>query len=300
MSIALGLISEADPLDCSSEPATLDRAFRDLARRAPELSKSYRAATPYPFIVIDDFLPGDVAEQVLADFPSPNSQVWRRLPAADQFNKLALSDDRLMPKSIRSLVHELNSGGFLQVLEEITGIGKLVADTKLVGGGLHQIDRGGHLNVHVDYSHHPETMLNRRLNLILYLNKDWNDDFGGHFELWDAKVTRCEHRIAPLFNRCVIFSTTSYSYHGHPEPLTCPDGVTRKSIALYYYSNGRPEEAGPVLEHNTLFRLRPGDRFSLGNFLVRSASSGWVRDLTPPVLYRSLRRAWNRSPRLKK
>jgi Rps23 Pro-64 3,4-dihydroxylase Tpa1-like proline 4-hydroxylase len=300
MTSAVQLTAEARRLERGIAHPSLDETFESLSRRARELAKNYQRATPYPFAVIDDFLPTEVAERLLADFPSPRSEVWRRLPSADQFNKLTLSDDRLMPESIRSVVHELNSGAFLRILEEITGIGKLLADTKLVGGGLHQIDRGGHLNVHVDYSHHPETMLNRRLNLILYLNKDWKEEFGGHFELWDAKVTRYEHRIAPLFNRCVIFSTTSYSYHGHPEPLTCPDGFTRKSIALYYYSNGRPEENGPIVEHNTLFRLRPGDRFSLGNFLVRSVSSGWVRDLTPPVFYRWLRWAWNRSPRLKK
>jgi Rps23 Pro-64 3,4-dihydroxylase Tpa1-like proline 4-hydroxylase len=272
----------------------LQNAFRDLAERAGDLASAYQNGRPYPFIVLDDFLPADLAEEMLAEFPPTNSEIWHRNRMADQFNKLTLSKENLLPPSIRSLVHELNSGSFLEILEKITGIANLIPDPKLVGGGLHQIDRSGRLNVHVDYSHHPENRLNRRLNLILYLNKSWPEEYGGHFEIWDRNLRRCEHRIAPLFNRCVIFSTTSYSYHGHPEPLTCPEGVGRKSIALYYYSNGRPEEPGPIVEHNTLFRLRPGDRFSVGTYLVRTASSGWIRDLMPPLFYRWLRTVWNR------
>jgi hypothetical protein len=269
-------------------------AFRELAERAEELAPCFRQASPYPFLVIDDFLSAEVVEVLVRDFPAPGAEIWHRCLTADQHNKLALSHESLIPASIRNLIHELNSGYFLELLEQITGINNLVADTKLVGGGLHQIERGGKLNVHVDYSHHPNNRLNRRLNLILYLNENWREEYGGHFEIWDRKVRRCEHRIAPLVNRCVLFATSSYSFHGHPEPLACPEGMTRKSVALYYYSNGRPEEPGPVVEHNTLFHLRPGEQFSWNNFVVRLASSGWVRDLTPPLFYRWLRAGWNR------
>jgi hypothetical protein len=282
------------PVAENSLATAIQQGLRDFGGRVKDLVPVYASTKPYPFIVIDDFLPPAIADEVLAEFPSPRSEIWHRCRTADQHNKLALSHESMMPSAIRTLIHELNSGFFLEILEELTGIGNLVADTKLVGGGLHQIERGGKLNVHVDYSHHPGNRLNRRLNLILYLNRDWRDEYGGHFEIWDRHVKQCEHRIAPLFNRCVIFSTTRFSYHGHPDPLTCPEGMSRKSIALYYYSHGRPEEPGPIVEHNTLFRLRPGERFSWNNFLVRMASSGWLRDLMPPVLYRWLRGAWNR------
>jgi hypothetical protein len=274
--------------------ASVRRLYQRLAEQAPDLARQFREAKPYPHVVLDDFLPEEVAELVLANFPAPGEDLWTRMPTADQERKLASGPESRLPESARWLIHELNSGTFLDVLEAVTGVGHLVADTKLVAGGLHQIERGGKLSVHVDYSHHPGTNLCRRLNLIVYLNRDWREEYGGHFELWDKDMTRCEKRVAPLWNRAVIFSTTSTSYHGHPEPLTCPEGMTRKSLALYYYSQGRPEEPGPVVRHGTLFRSRPGEKTPLGARLLRLASSGLVQDLMPPLLYRWVRRAWHR------
>jgi hypothetical protein len=178
-------------------------------------------------------------------------------------------------------------------LEKITGVQNLIADGKILGGGLHQIQPGGRLNIHVDYSHHPETQLNRRLNLLIYLNRNWREEYGGHFELWDREIKNCVRRVLPSYNRCVIFATSSFSYHGHPEPLTCPPDRSRKSLALYYYSLGRPEEGGEAIEHNTLFYQRPGERLSLQNRFLRAASSTWFKDLLPPILYRGMRRARN-------
>lgn len=219
--------------------------FLGLLERAPELARQFREGRPFPYLVIDDFLPAEIADRLERDYPGPASDFWQRLPAADQRNKLVSNHEARFPDSIRRVIQELNGGTFLKVLEQVTGIADLVADTKLVGGGLHQILRGGHLRVHVDYSHHPGNRLSRRLNLILFLNRGWPEGYGGHFELWDKDVTRCEKKVLPVFNRCVIFATSSTSYHGHPEPLTCPEDRSRKSIALYYYSNGRPEESGP-------------------------------------------------------
>ncbi|NEN95926.1 MAG: 2OG-Fe(II) oxygenase, partial [Moorea sp. SIO3I7] len=133
-----------------------------------------------------------------------------------------------------------------------------------VGGGLHQIEKGGYLKIHADFNRHTKLRLDRRLNLLIYLNKDWQEDYGGHFEMWDTEMTQSQKKILPVFNRCVIFSTTDFSYHGHPEPLTCPEGRTRKSLALYYYSNGRPaEELSKSGDHSTLFKARPGEKLQL-------------------------------------
>lgn len=146
--------------------------------------------------------------------------------------------------------------------------------------------------MHVDFSHHPSNGLYRRLNLLIYLNKEWKEEYGGHFELWTPDIKRCVRRILPIFNRCVVFATSSRSYHGHPEPLSCPPEEARKSLALYYFTRSGPD--GDESIHNTTFVSRPGDRSSIADRFVRIASSGVVRDLIPPLLYRAIRRLWNR------
>jgi hypothetical protein len=122
--------------------------------------------------------------------------------------------------------------------------------------------------------------------LLLYLNKDWRAEFGGHLELWNREMTRCEAKILPVFNRLMVFGTTDFTYHGHPDPLRCPDGMTRKSLALYYFSNGRPAEEISG-DHSTLFRARTEDEFKpTFNQRLRSVA----RDLLPPVVTRRLQK----------
>jgi hypothetical protein len=271
---------------------TVEERFTELYGELNVLAPRYQNAKPVPFIVIDDFLPEAIVEAICADLPDKSSTGWTKLPTEDQKGKYAMSDDTALPPTIRAVIQELNSGYFVRFLEKMTGVPELIADTKLVGGGLHMIERGGKLSVHVDFSHHPTNGLNRRLNLLLYLNKNWREEYGGHFELWSKDIKTCEQRILPLYNRCVVFSTSPISYHGHPEPLNCPDGVTRNSIALYFFSKGRPKEE--EIEHNTLFKSRPNDPFHLSNFLLRTASSDFVRDLVPPIVYKLGRKLWNR------
>ena len=269
---------------------TVDRLRADL----DAIATRYRAALPYPHIVLDDFLPAEVAAAMAAAFPPPDdTRVWNRLPTDDQRGKSSLRHESVLPVPIRRLVHELNSFTMVEFLEQLSGISGLISDPQLVGGGIHQTQRGGKLSVHIDYSHHPRYHLFRRMNLILYLTPEWREEYGGHFELWDAKASGCIYRVLPRFNRCVVFSTSAISYHGQPEPLTCPNSLQRNSVALYYYTN----EATPVPDgetHATVFRSRPGERAPLATQLVRAASSGWFQDLMPPILYRSLRRGWNR------
>jgi Rps23 Pro-64 3,4-dihydroxylase Tpa1-like proline 4-hydroxylase len=167
----------------------------------------------------------------------------------------------------------------LRFLEVLTGIKGIISDPYFTGGGLHQIKRGGKLSVHADFNFHNDLKLDRRINVLVYLNKDWEEAYGGHFELWDRDMSKAQQKILPLFNRCAIFSTTSYSYHGHPTPLACPPDRTRKSIATYYYSNGRPAEE--VNEsHSTLFQqplgVKAEPRFEINRL---------IRAITPPVLF---------------
>jgi hypothetical protein len=288
----MSALTSHNSFDYVSFQAALKRRFEKLCTDVEHLGQKYQSAQPFPFIVIDDFLPDDIAEAVANAVPDKASPDWTKLPTDDQRGKRVLVDESRLPIPARALIQELNAGYFLRFLESLTGIPELISDTKLVGGGLHMIERGGKLSVHVDFSHHPTNGLNRRLNLLLYLSRNWQESYGGHLEFWSRDITSSEQKILPIFNRCAIFSTSPISYHGHPEPLNCPDDMTRNSIALYYFSRGRPQEEEG--EHNTLFKSRPEDSFRFGNFVVRTASSDLVRGLVPPIFYSFARKLWNK------
>jgi Rps23 Pro-64 3,4-dihydroxylase Tpa1-like proline 4-hydroxylase len=222
---------------------------------------SYRNATPFPHIVIEDLLSPELVDFLLQRIPEP--QLAKEQGAADylqmddgsiaQAGKQWVSRELSVDVAFRRLYWELNSGPFVRFLQQLTGIPRLLPDPYLLGGGIHQTLPGGFLRVHADFNQHPDLQLARRLNVLIYLNKDWHDDYGGELELWSTDMSRCERSIAPLAGRCVIFNTTSTSYHGHPHPLTCPPGETRKSIALYYYSRAETTEQG----HETLWQKLP-------------------------------------------
>jgi Rps23 Pro-64 3,4-dihydroxylase Tpa1-like proline 4-hydroxylase len=220
-------------------------------------SAGYNVAKPFPHVVIDDFLPEAVAQRILDEFPSPDSEDWFRWHQQTE-RKLQSTAELGMGPVTRQVLNQFNSSAVIDFLEALTGIEHLVPDPHYWGGGLHQIERGGFLKVHADFNHHSRLDLERRLNLLLYLNRDWRDEWGGQLELWDTDMTSVVQRIAPVFNRCVVFSTTSFAYHGHPDPLECPEGVTRKSMALYYYTKDRPREE-LMAAHTTRFQSRPGE-----------------------------------------
>jgi Rps23 Pro-64 3,4-dihydroxylase Tpa1-like proline 4-hydroxylase len=259
--------------------------------RLDEIAKSkaaeYASAQPYPHLVIDGLFDDWVLETIFTEFPSPRDKNWS-LHDIPQERKLQSKLESDIPLFTRHFLYALNSGSFLKFLERLTGIENLIGDPHFEGGGLHQIVSGGKLAIHADFNKHLSYGLNRRLNLLVYLNKDWKDEYGGHFELWDRNMTTMVKKVAPLFNRTVIFTTSRYSYHGHPDPLTCPREMTRKSLALYYYTNESVAEDEWVGRHSTLFQGRPGERFKINARQI-------ARDLTPPLLWRLASRAFGSS-----
>lgn len=164
-----------------------------------------------------------------------------------------------MGQTITGLIDEMNAPPFISWLESVTGIVGLQPDPTLFGGGLHQILRGGFLKVHADFSWHAELRMYRRVNVILYLNEGWQDAWGGHLELWRTDMSECAARVAPVANRMAIFSTNADSFHGHPDPLACPEDAIRSSIALYYYT--RDPAPGCSASEMTDYRSRPSERF---------------------------------------
>jgi hypothetical protein len=219
--------------------------------------RQFHAATPFPHLVVDNLFAPESLDAVLAEFPAGAHAHWRQFDDGSG-RKRSLQRDDAMGGATRGFLRDLNSPRFLTVLEALTGIEGLIPDPGFEGGGLHEIERGGFLKIHADFNRHPRLGLDRRLNLLIYLNKDWREEYGGHLELWPADMSSCARRVLPVFNRCVVFSTTDASFHGHPEELACLPGMSRKSIALYYYSRGRPPRE-VSRGHGTLYQRRPGE-----------------------------------------
>jgi Rps23 Pro-64 3,4-dihydroxylase Tpa1-like proline 4-hydroxylase len=238
-----------------SDPTRLLIDYEALESRAAELAEMYLTNRPFPHIVIDGFLPSPTITRLLHEYPADQSlPIWNNATVKEQGgdgyvqkDKRNIRDVLQMPPTYRQLIWELNSSRFLTFLSALSGIPSLLPDPTLRGGGIHQIGNGGFLKLHVDFTSHRDFSIDRRLNFLLYLNEHWPASYGGDLQLWDKELHGPPVRVAPLLNRCVVFNTTGDSYHGHPEPLTCPEGVFRKSIALYYYTNGRPHgEAQPT------------------------------------------------------
>jgi Rps23 Pro-64 3,4-dihydroxylase Tpa1-like proline 4-hydroxylase len=152
----------------------------------------------------------------------------------------------------------LNSGIFLRALSGLTGIPHLIPDPYYTGGGFNLIERGGYLDVHADGNWHDNMQVHRRLNLLLYLNEGWQEEWGGALNFYDAQGEEVIASILPNGNRLVIFETHDYSYHGHPEPTQSPVGEGRSSIILYYYTSA-PRPVHQVAEerpHSALWRSK--------------------------------------------
>lgn len=258
----------------------------DLVELAKAKKDEYQNAAPFPSISIANFFNPAMLDQVLAEFPDLAKQ--KEIEKFNDHNqvKLATKGETLFGDTTKALVHFLNSEPFLQFLQEVTGITeKLIPDPYFEGGGYHEIKPGGVLKVHTDFATNSLTNLDRRINLLIYLNKDWEESYGGHFELWSKDMSKCEKKILPVFNTIAMFSTIPLSNHGHPNPLTCPPDRSRKSVALYYYSNGRPEHEISK-DQLTTFKGRKGLHKDVKERTTREI----IRDFIPPVLLRALKK----------
>jgi hypothetical protein len=225
------------------------------AALAREHAAAYQAAEPYPHAQFDHFLEPWAAEKAMHAFPKVGGQGWIHYLHVNE-KKHGLNKMDRIPGFLQEVIRVLNSEAFVRYLSELTGIPGLLPDPSLEGGGLHQSQRGGFLNIHADFTVHPHRRnWRRRVNVLVYLNEGWLEEYGGELELWSRDMKACVRKISPVFNRCVIFNTDEDSYHGLPEPINCPENMTRKSIALYYFTE---EESAPR-KRATNYRARPGD-----------------------------------------
>jgi 2OG-Fe(II) oxygenase superfamily len=218
-------------------------------------------ARGFPHFCIDGFLDPAFAEEVHDAFPSyaEARRIGHTFSAVNEKRKTQITDGRLFPAPIRRLHELLASDEFVATMTHISGIPGLVADPLLVGGGIHETNHGGRLDVHVDFNVHPASALFRRLNILIYFNKGWRDEDGGVLDLWDADVRHCVGRFTPVFNRAAGFATSATSWHG-VTPVTCPPGQMRKSFAAYYYT-AEPPPGWDGAVRSTVFRARPEERW---------------------------------------
>lgn len=271
----------------------ISEKYGDLMATAKEHKVQYASADPFPNIYFNNFFNEDFLNQVHAEFPDLAKVGDIKFNNPNEV-KLATRGEQRFSPAMKKFVHFLNSEPFLMFLQELTGIEEaLMPDPYFEGGGYHESKRGGFLKVHADFNKNKKTGLDRRLNVLVYMNKDWEDEWGGHFELWDREMKQCVKKVPPHFNTMALFSTTDFSYHGLPDPIMCPEGRSRRSIALYYYTNGRPShEVNQGLEdHNTLFKARVGADKEMEKFNKSQGVKELIKDLTPPLITRLAKKA---------
>ncbi|EIK97255.1 hypothetical protein PMM47T1_08936 [Pseudomonas sp. M47T1] len=244
----------------------LDFNFDAATELGQLLSAPYQGNQPFPHIVIDNVLPAALIERICEQFPIDTTREETLYERGYKGQlKRQISPTHCTP-FLRSVFAVFNSAAMLNFMERLTGIEGLIPDPYFTGGGLHETRTGGFLGVHSDFRLNKKLKVQRRINAIIYLNPNWQEAWGGHLELWDKPMTRCLKKVLPVYNRCVIFNTDEDSNHGHPEPLTCPQDRSRRSIALYYYT-ATPATADPAQRQKTHYKPRPKDRLSLSYYL---------------------------------
>lgn len=266
-------------LTMEGDTVTLDR--EECLGLGRELHEEYVANRPYPHIVVDNLFPAAALRRVVDEFPERQAG---RFSDEHSNLKTGYQMESIRSTYITNFLNALNSSQFLGFLEELTGIRGLLTDPHFAGGGLHETARGGHLSIHADFNIHPTLHVRRRMNLILFLNEDWKEEYGGHLELWERDMSACARKILPVLGRAVVFNTESDSYHGHPDPTTSPESVFRRSMALYYYT--APDGVGERTR-TTDFKVRPGSADKPPSLKRRIRELG--QDLTPPLVARWLR-----------
>lgn len=218
--------------------------------------KSFETAKPYKHLVIENFLNADFANSLYENFPGFDL-MSRNYKGLNEKKSEGSGFEKFHP-DFSLLRTEIISKEFCALLSQITGIEQLYSVEDALGCGVHQGGDGSYLDVHIDFNIHYDRNIHRRVNLLIFLNKNWQESYGGKIELWNKDVSVCEQAYLPLINRCVIFETNEISYHGY-STIHVPEGESRKSFYAYYYTDIREGAAG---YHDTIFKARPEEGLS--------------------------------------
>lgn len=258
-------------------------------RYGETLHDAYVSAQPYPHIQIDGFLQPAILEQVLADVEFRRNADEHYNNNQEKLRYLYHPDN--LPAHTCNLFRFFNSRAFTVFLEKLTGIRGLITDPMFVGAGVHETKTGGHLDIHADFNFHGALRVERRINVLIYLNHGWERAFGGSFEVWEKDMSARVKSIESVFNRCVIFNTATDSYHGNPDPIAHPNGRSRFAIALYYYT---ATWDGSRSEHSTLWKKRPGTADEVDSTVAvfdwKEMTKTVARELAPPIVLRNVKK----------
>ena len=261
-----------------------------LFKLGEESESKYSSALAYPHISFKNFLPIKVAEEIHDNFPSTEDLNYYSYDNPLE-KKLAYDKVYNLHESITNLFTQFSSPTFLIFLEKLTGIEGLIPDPYFRGGGIHISETGGKLDIHIDFNKHPKLKLERRLNVLIYFNKDWQHSWNGDFQIWEGfKDEKGEHhllklrdRVYPIFNTFACFNTSEKSYNGFPDSIKCPASENRKSLAFYYYTVDRPEEE-LVESHSTVYVKRPGDSDDLDSLRKQRNKGRLNTDIKDDIL----------------
>jgi len=229
--------------------------FEGLRSRVDALSASFKAQTPFQWVRIDDLLNPAALDEIRREFPNVDTASW--VDASGLHTKKKWTQPAVRGSVAETFYEEVSSPEFLQLLSKITGIKDILPDADLFGAGYHQTLDGGYLDVHIDFNYHDRIPLHRRLNLIVYLNKEWRPDWGGALELWDMEAKRRIAEVPPLDNVGVLFETNDKSFHGHPKPWNSGGAEPRRSLSTYYYTKSR-DDGAQLSPHSTIYRNTEG------------------------------------------
>jgi Rps23 Pro-64 3,4-dihydroxylase Tpa1-like proline 4-hydroxylase len=244
-----------------------------LNNKIEKLTSDFKKKRPFHYVVIDNFLNETYAKSLLKNFN--NTSEWTHYCHYNE-KKLALIDKKKYSNTTLEVFEALKSATFINFLQNLTKINNLLTDElEEEGANLTEVREGGFLNIHSDFqSHSTKKSWNRELNLLLYLNHNWKSEYNGDLEFWDENMMECKVTTVPIFNRCVIFKTEEKTFHGHPNPLTCPKDMSRKSLILYYFTDREKN----IKAHPTDYRARPHD--GLRKKVLINLDGGFVKSFT--------------------
>ncbi len=249
---------DIDYLEKTSKSSVIS-FFGEWIYNTDKLQQDFLNAEPFEHVIIDNFLESSYAEKIYELFPTPDND-WHEYKNPIEV-KYAFDNINTLSTELKNYFYYLSTPEITNIIRYITTINNLEYDEYLHGAGLHIHPRNGRLNIHLDYEKHPFSGKERRLNIILFMSKDWNTNWNGANELWDKDVTKCIAKTDIKFNRAILFKTNNISWHGLPDKITCPNEIFRKSLAYYYVSPLNTQKPEEEYRKKAKFIKRPQDHY---------------------------------------